>query len=72
MCLGAIIWANIKTVVYGCRKDDADKIGFRDDFIYDFVRDGMQDVSILRLTEAYRDECLDLFNEYHLKQKTLY
>lgn len=31
MCLSAIIWANIKKVYYGCTKEDAGKIGFRDD-----------------------------------------
>ncbi|GAF38268.1 tRNA-specific adenosine-34 deaminase [Agrilactobacillus composti DSM 18527 = JCM 14202] len=38
MCLGAIIWANIKTVYYGNTAKDAAKIGFRDDFIYDFIK----------------------------------
>ena len=33
MCLSAIIWANIKTVYYGCTKVDAGSIGFRDDCI---------------------------------------
>ena len=27
MCLSAIIWANIKTVYYGCTKEDAGSIG---------------------------------------------
>lgn len=30
MCLGAIKWANIKTVYYGATSKDADEIGFRD------------------------------------------
>ena len=37
MCLSAIIWANIKKVYYGNTKEDAAKIGFRDDFIYSFL-----------------------------------
>ena len=37
MCLSAIIWANIKHVVYACTKEDAAEIGFRDDFIYNFI-----------------------------------
>ncbi len=72
MCLGAIIWANIRRVVYGCRKEDADAIGFRDDFIYQFINGGMQDFSLLELTELHREECLELFREYHHKQKSLY
>ena len=72
MCLGAIIWSNIKKVIYGCEKEDADKIGFRDDFIYDFISGGMHDVSVLELTKKYRKECLALFDEYQKKQKQLY
>lgn len=34
MCLGAIMWANIDNVYYGCNKEDTDKIGFRDDQFY--------------------------------------
>jgi len=72
MCLGAIIWANIRNVVYGCRKEDADSIGFRDDFIYDFIASGMKKVQVLDLKEDFRDSCLDLFREYAEKEKTLY
>ena len=36
MCLSAIIWANIKEVYYGCTKEDAGNIGFRDDIIYKY------------------------------------
>ena len=35
-CFGAIRWANIKKVYYGCNVNDTDKIGFRDDKFYDF------------------------------------
>ena len=38
MCLSAIIWANIKEVYYGCTKEDAGNIGFRDDIIYDYLK----------------------------------
>ena len=38
MCLSATIWANIKKVYYGNTKEDAANIGFRDDFIYDFIK----------------------------------
>lgn len=34
MCLGGILWANIKKVYYGCTIADTDKIGFRDDQFY--------------------------------------
>ena len=38
MCLSAIIWANIKKVYYGTNLDDAKEIGFRDEFIYEHIK----------------------------------
>ena len=64
MCLSAIIWANIKKVYYGCTSQDAANIGFRDDFIYEFIESGRSDNSVLDLTEIHRDVCLPLFGKY--------
>lgn len=38
MCLSAAIWANIKTVYYCNDSSEAAKIGFRDDFIFDYIK----------------------------------
>ncbi len=72
MCLGAIIWANIKKCYFGCRPSDAEQIGFRDDFIYRFIRSGCKDAKILNLSEFNREQCLSLFKEYHDKEKEMY
>ena len=34
MCLGAIYWAHIDIIYYGCSKEDAAAAGFDDSFIY--------------------------------------
>lgn len=34
MCLGAIYWAHLDHLYYGCNQHDADEIGFSDEFIY--------------------------------------
>ena len=34
MCLGAIYWAHLDKIYYGCNKHDAAKAGFDDSFIY--------------------------------------
>jgi tRNA(Arg) A34 adenosine deaminase TadA len=34
MCLSAIYWAKIKTLYFGATHEDADKAGFRDNFLY--------------------------------------
>lgn len=72
MCLGAIIWSNIKKVYFGCNALDADAIGFRDDYIYEFIKNNSSDKNILDLEEQERGVCLDLFKEYHEKEKELY
>lgn len=72
MCLGAIIWSNIKKVYYGCIESDADEIGFRDDFIYKFIEEGRNKLEILDLEEKERNQCLTLFKEYKEKNKELY
>lgn len=72
MCLGAIIWSNIDKVYYGCSAKDTDEIGFRDDFMYDFIKNGAKDINILKLEESNRKSCLALFKEYKEKEKQLY
>jgi len=37
MCLGAIYWARPKKVFYGCTRQDAAKIEFDDQLIYDEI-----------------------------------
>ena len=71
MCLSAIIWANIKEVYYGTNLEDAEKIGFRDDFIYNFLKNGNKG-EVLELKNINREECLKLFDEYKEKGFEIY
>lgn len=68
MCLSAIIWANIKTVYYGNTKEDAASIGFRDDYIYDYIKNNNSDNTVLELNSMDRDETIQVFNEYIKKE----
>ena len=70
MCLSAIIWANIKEVYYGCTKEDAGKIGFRDDVIYDFLKGYNKD--LIKLKQMDRDVCIKTFEEYSKNGGTIY
>ena len=73
MCLSAIIWANIKTVYYGNTKEDAANIGFRDDFIYNFIKNNNQDFNVLELNSLDRDNTIETFINYNNKEdKELY
>lgn len=72
MCLSAIIWANIKKVYYGNTKEDAADIGFRDDFIYDFIKNDNNGKS-LELIQIDRDKTIKSFEDFSKKKdKTIY
>lgn len=76
MCLSAIIWANIKKVYYGNTKEDAADIGFRDDFIYNYIKkltDNNEDNAILNLECMDREETIKTFEKFLEKRdKTIY
>ncbi len=66
MCLGAIYWAHIDKVYYGCTKDDARQAGFDDSFIYDEMRlppDGRQ----LPSERIMGDEAMAAFRAWEQK-----
>ena len=70
MCLSAIIWSNIKTIYYGCTKQDAGEIGFRDDMIYEYLKGKNKD--LLNLEQMDREECIKTFNKYKERGGTIY
>ena len=65
MCRGAIMWANISKVYYGCNVADTDGIGFRDKVFYESEKDFSEELD--------RSECLKVFDEYAaIKDKVNY
>ena len=76
MCLSAIIWSNIKMVYYGNTAKDAEEIGFRDYFIYDFINKltTTNDSSkVLNVKNLDREETIKAFKAFKDKNdKTIY
>ena len=72
MCLGAIIWANIKKVYYANSAEDAGAIGFRDDYIYDFIEGKCKDKQVLELDQLGSEEAIETFKRYQSANKTIY
>lgn len=76
MCLSAIIWSNVKTVYYGNTKKDADKIGFRDDFMYEYIARltaGFMESDLLDMQELDREETIKSFEAFERKEdRTIY
>ena len=60
MCLGAIMWANIDRVFYGCNIVDTEDIGFRDRKFYEMTDEDMAQF----VTECDREACLKLYRDY--------
>lgn len=71
MCLGAIMWANIKTVYYGNTMFDAELIGFKDKMIYEFLENNKSEK--LSLEQINRDITIKSFDEFtNNKEKIMY
>ena len=62
MCASAIIWSNIKTIYYGTNRKDVANIGFRDDFIYNYLSG--KENNVLNINQLNRKECLSVLNNY--------
>lgn len=70
MCLGAILWANIGKVYYGCNVVDTSEIGFRDEKFYHMTKPANKAEF---LHEVDREECLKLYEKYKkINTKTNY
>lgn len=68
MCTGAIMWANIEKVYYGCSTTDTEIIGFRDKEFEESIPERVKEWE-----ELDRDECLKLYEEYrNIQNKTMY
>lgn len=66
MCLGAIYWARPEKVYYALTREDAAKIGFDDQFIYDEIALKMDDRKI-PFENLMRDKGLPVFQKWEAK-----
>ncbi|MBZ9731489.1 nucleoside deaminase [Salegentibacter sp. JZCK2] len=66
MCLGAIYWARPDKVYYALTREDAAKIGFDDQFIYDEIALKMDNRKI-PFENLMREEGLPVFEKWEAK-----
>ncbi|MDH7480122.1 MAG: nucleoside deaminase [Syntrophomonadaceae bacterium] len=66
MCLGAIMWARISRVYYGCSPQDAAAIGFDDQLFYEALR-SPADNRLVSLRELESEECREVFRRWREK-----
>ena len=69
MCLSAIIWANIKVVYYANTKAEAGNIGFRDDLIYDYIKN--RDGNILKTHHVENEKAKEIFEEFKTNENKI-
>lgn len=67
MCLGAIYWARLKAVFYGCTKEDAAQINFDDNFIYKELEKSIPEREI-PFANILRDQSKKVFDEWSKKE----
>ena len=72
MCLGAIIWANIKKVYVSGLPKDAEAIGFRDDFIYRFIQGDCSDSEVLDIEYLDSTPAVEMYTAYADNNKVIY
>lgn len=65
MCMAAIYWANIKKVYFASNRNDAEKIGFDDKFIYDELQLPLEQrsIEIQHLHEPLAEKVFEKWNE---------
>ena len=66
MCLSALYWAGVERIWYGNTKQDADHIGFGDDFIYKEIAKPYEERSI-PIHHMMRAEALKAFKAWEEK-----
>ncbi|WP_020534333.1 nucleoside deaminase [Lewinella cohaerens] len=72
MCLGAIYWARPRAVYYACTKEDAARIEFDDQFIYDELDMKIEDRKI-KFIPLLNEEGVKVFEQWDSKtDKTEY
>lgn len=72
MCLGAIIWANIKKIYVAGLPEDCEKIGFRDEFMYKFIKGDCKDIEVLDIEYLNREPAKMLYADYARMNKIIY
>lgn len=63
MCLMTSKWANISKIFFAATRKDAADIGFKDDELYDLLKDGVYGISI----SECREEAVSVMKEWYQK-----
>lgn len=72
MCLGAIQWANIEHLFYGCSLEENSKVGFRDSLFAQGIPFKKENLGF-KIIQVEHDACWKVLEKYHkMKNKQIY
>lgn len=69
MCLGAILWAKISKIYFGCSIKDTNNIGFNDEKFYKKLS---LTTNKLNIKQINQEECKELFKDYKKLNRARY
>lgn len=72
MCLGAIPWSGVRSLICGARGEDAEGIGFDEGAKPDAWIGGLQGRGIEVFTDVLRDQALHVLQDYRTRGGELY
>jgi len=70
MCLGAVLWARIGNVIYGCSREDAAEAGFDDAAFHSVFGEAASDSPVV-LIQRDRQACLKAFRKWEEKEEKI-
>lgn len=70
MCLAAIYWANIDEIYYAATKEQAERAGFRDEFIYSEINKPIEQRE-KHFEQIIDEKVLKIFEEWILSQNKI-
>ena len=70
LCMSAAIWANISHVYISGTVDQAAKIGFRDEFMYEYFKGKHE--NLISVHQCNKDIAQKLYDKYDEEQRTIY
>ena len=72
MCLGAVLWSGLASLVCGARTEDVQQVGFDEGPVFDESFRYLEQRGVLVVRDVLRDEARAVLREYHARGGTIY
>jgi tRNA(Arg) A34 adenosine deaminase TadA len=72
MCLGAVLWSGVASLVCGARTEDVQAVGFDEGPVFDESFEYVRQRGVLVVKDVLRDEARAVLHEYRARGGTIY